>query len=203
LQPEVSGAQAKDDKFQQAYKKLQKEQKNSEQVAILMQQRYHWGDFMAEMRQALLRSEDVARKKLAPQKPGVEAGIWIEQMIANPVLGATSAASPGSVMTPPGRGMMRGMPGEMPGGAVAMPPGQPESTTVTNNTITLVCRAVSLASVESSANKSIAFDVLKEIQNSPLVDTQPTQLSGDISPDDANGTFTFTVNVMLRNPLNF
>ena len=98
---------------------------------------------------------------------------------------------------------MRGTPVEVPGNAAAMPPGQPESTTVTNNTITLVCRAVSLASVESSANKSIAFDVLKEIQNSPLVDTQPTQLSGDISPDDANGTFTFTVNVMLRNPLNF
>jgi hypothetical protein len=205
LQPEVAGAQAKDDKFQQAYKKLQKEQKNSEQVAVLMQQRYHWGDFMAEMRQALLRSEEVARKKLAPQKPGVEAGIWIEQMIANPTLGTTSAASPSPVMTQParGRGMMRGTPVEVPGNAAAMPPGQPESTTVTNNTITLVCRAVSLASVESSANKSIAFDVLKEIQNSPLVDTQPTQLSGDISPDDANGTFTFTVNVMLRNPLNF
>jgi hypothetical protein len=36
-----------------------------------------------------------------------------------------------------------------------------------------------------------------------MVDPQANQLSANISPDDANGTFTFTVNVTLRNPLNF
>ncbi len=45
-----------------------------------MQQRYYWGDFLAEMRRALIRSEDDVEKKLSAQKPGVEVGIWIEQM---------------------------------------------------------------------------------------------------------------------------
>jgi hypothetical protein len=35
------------------------------------------------------------------------------------------------------------------------------------------------------------------------VDPKATQLSANISADDPNGTFTFTVNVALRNPLSF
>jgi len=45
--------------------------------------------------------------------------------------------------------------------------------------------------------------VENEIKNSPLVDAKATQLTGQITTDDSNGTFTFTVNVVLRNPLNF
>jgi type IV pilus assembly protein PilM len=207
LQPEVSVAQNKADKFNQAYKRLQKVQKDSEQVASLMQQRYYWGDFLAEMRQALIRSEDDVKKKLLEQKPNVEAGIWIEQMISSPSLGASSAASPDlnqpmPAMTRNSRGS-RGLPGEGQAAPAPMPQlGQSESTTSTN-TITLVCRAVSLASVDSSASHSIAYAVENEIKNSPMVNPLTTQLSPNISPDDANGTFTFTVNVTLRNPLNF
>jgi type IV pilus assembly protein PilM len=193
LQPEVSGAQAKADKFDHAYKSLQKTQKNADQVAALMHQRYYWGDFLAEMRRALIRSEDEVKKKLAAQKPGVEAGIWIEQMIGNAALGVTPAAS-----------LNPGMPADLRGpGAPPVQPGPTDSAAATNNTITLVCRAVSLASVDSSASHSIAYAVENEIKNSPLVDPSATQLSANISPDDANGTFTFTVNVTLRKPLIF
>jgi type IV pilus assembly protein PilM len=196
LQPEVSGAQAKADKFDRAYKSLQKVQKDADRVAALMQQRYYWGDFLAEMRRALIRSEDEVKKKLAVQKPGVEAGIWIEQMIGDAALGATLAANPNP-----------GMPVDLRGPGA--PPVQPGTTgaagaaAAANNTITLVCRAVSLASVDSSASHSIAYTVENEIKNSPLVDPSATQLSANISPDDANGTFTFTVNVTLRKSLNF
>jgi type IV pilus assembly protein PilM len=205
LQPQVSGLQAKADKFYQAYQRLQKVQKDSERVAALMHQRYYWGDFLAEMRRALIRSEDDVRKKLMAQNPNVEAGIWIEQMVSASGLGASSTASPNLNM--PMTVMPRSSHGShgLPGGDQAAPapmPGQPESTTSTN-TITLVCRAVSLASVDSSASHSIAYAVENEIKNSPMVDPQATQLSANISPDDANGTFTFTVNVTLRNPLNF
>jgi hypothetical protein len=207
LQPQVSGLQAKADKFYQAYKRLQKVQKDSEQVAALMHQRYYWGDFLAEMRRALIRSEDDVKKKLMAQNPNVEAGIWIEQMISAPSLGASSTATPNlnmpmTVTTRYGRGS-RGLPGGDQAAPAPTPqPGQPESTPSTN-TITLVCRAVSLASVDSSASHSIAYAVENEIKNSPMVNPQSTQLSANISPDDANGTFTFTVNVTLRNPLNF
>jgi hypothetical protein len=35
------------------------------------------------------------------------------------------------------------------------------------------------------------------------VDPKATQLTGQITPDDATGTFTFSVNVTPLNPLNF
>ena len=73
----------------------------------------------------------------------------------------------------------------------------------TNNLLTLVCRAVSLTSVDSSANPSIAYAVESEIKKSPMVDPKATQLSANISDADAKGTFTFTVNVTLLNPLKF
>ncbi len=101
----------------------------------------------------------------------------------------------------------RGLPADM-AGRVAPPP-QPTDPNAAaqaganTNGIILVCRAVSLTSVDSSANPSIAYAVESEIKNSPLVDPKATQLSANISPDDANGTFTFTVNVTLLNPPNF
>ena len=53
------------------------------------------------------------------------------------------------------------------------------------STITLVCRAVNLSSVDSAANTDIAYTVLKAFQEDPLFDPKTTQLRGDITPDDA------------------
>jgi hypothetical protein len=78
-----------------------------------------------------------------------------------------------------------------------------QSGSSTNNVITLVCRAVNLTSLDPSANTEFAFAVQNEIKASPMVDAEATQLSPQLTPDDSNGTFTFTVNVVLRNPLNF
>ena len=75
------------------------------------------------------------------------------------------------------------------------------------NSITFVCRAVSLKRTvdESANNKDIAYAVRDEIANSVMVnpDLKATQLVGEISPDDANGTFTITVNVTPAKPLIF
>ena len=90
-----------------------------------------------------------------------------------------------------------------------VPPGQDpnapadQSGSSTNNVITLFCRAVNLTSLDPSANSEIAYAVENEIKNSPLVDPKATQLTGQITPDDSNGTFTFTVNVMMLNPLTY
>jgi hypothetical protein len=91
------------------------------------------------------------------------------------------------------------------------PPPQPTDATAGadtgTNSFTLICRAVSLTlTVDPSAhNKDIAYIVRDEIASSPLVnpDAKATQLVGDISPDDEKGTFTFTVNVTLANPLKY
>ena len=165
-------------------------------------------------RRALLRSEDGIKKKLSAQKPNVEAGIWIEQMIANASLGGASVATaltPAPTVMgefPPG---MRGR-GDVPNryGRGESPPPPPVETAAATpgqegntNMITMICRAVSLTSVDAAANSAIAFAVESEIKNSPFVDPKATSLVGSIVADDATGTFTFTLNVAPTNLPSF
>ncbi len=67
--------------------------------------------------------------------------------------------------------------------------------------IMLLCRAVNLSNVDPSANSEIAYAVENQLKNSPLFDPKTTQLVGNITPDDSNGTFTFGVTISLINPL--
>ncbi len=207
LDPQVSELSSKSDRFKAAYAKLQATQAQATQIATLLQQRYYWGDFLADMREAMIRSETDVRKKLSAQKPDVEVGIWIEQittldalLAANGTPEAAAPAAPQVDTTRYGRmARYRGV------AALPEPAPTPDQTVVqtTNNLLTLVCRAVSLTSVDSSANPSIAYAVENEIKKSPMVDPKATQLSANISDADAKGTFTFTVNVTLLNPLKF
>ena len=80
LQPEVEKWQHRSDVFKKAYGSLQKSQTEADQLSTWMQQRFYWADFMSDMRRAMIRSEDSIKKKLAAQRPGIEAGIWIENM---------------------------------------------------------------------------------------------------------------------------
>lgn len=254
LGPTVNKLRLKSDRFNSAYRKLQNMESEANQITTWMQDRYYWGDFLSDMRLALMRSEDIMRKKLSVQSQGVDVGVWIESMTSESSLGASSSGVPGAQipgmgMAPgagnpygdmPGRGgyggpvpggqVPGGAPGQPPGypgqvppggqtppgmpgmgaypnapgmpGAPGMPPGQNGAVTPTNY-ITLVCRAVNLTSVDPSANSEIAYAVENQIKSSPLVDPKTTQLSGQITPDDSNGTFTFTVNVVPAKPLKF
>ena len=224
LGPQVSTLSHKMDVLKQALGKMETAKKEAGQIATWMQQRYYWGDLLSELRRGLIRSEDDIRKKMAAQKPGVEVNIWIEQ-ITNPNA-PNAGGTPGA---PPMPGMMpgmapgmeryaqaadpryrRGMVAEMPPAAPPPPdatgaaPGTEQANT---NAITLICRAVSLKiTVDPAANnKDIAFAVRDELAASPMInpDAKTTLLVGEISPDDANGTFTFTVNVTPQNPLTF
>jgi type IV pilus assembly protein PilM len=204
LYPTVTTSSAKMDHFKQAVARLNATKKSADQLAEYIQDRFYWGDFLAQLRQALIRSEADVRKKLSAEKPGVDVGIWVEQ-IGMP--GATDASAAGAAPVeaaqtayadPRRRGMAQQAAAPAPDQTA-----QAASTGPATNSITLVCRAVSLTAVDSSANPSIAYAVENEIKNAPMVDPQATQLSPNISQDDPNGTFTFTVNVALKNPLNF
>jgi DUF4097 and DUF4098 domain-containing protein YvlB len=72
---------------------------------------------------------------------------------------------------------------------------------INTNIVALVCRAVDLSRIsgDASANLAIANTVESEIKNSPAVDAKFTTLAGNIAVDEANGTFTFTVNVATTN----
>ena len=183
LEPKVDQVQLKDQQFTTAYGQFQNTQKESDQITSWMESRYYWGDVFVELRRVLIQSEDDMKKKLSAQKPNVEAGIWIEQLTALANSGANGSAS------------------LSPDGTAAQMPGANTST----NTITLVCRAVDLTKFtgDASANNETAFAVESQLKASPMFDPNTTQLSGQIVPDDSNGTFTFGIAITLKNPLKF
>jgi hypothetical protein len=189
LKPKVNQIQEQNDKFDRAYKHLGAAKKEADQVAAWMEQRYYWGDVLAELRRVLICSENDIKKKLSAQIPGTEAGVWIEQMTTLANLQNPGGASPNSPPSPP-------------------PPRTPQAGTLPgaspnqNSTITLICRAVNLSKVDPSANSEIAYAVENELKTSPFFDPKATQLTGQITPDEANGTFTFGIIVALQNPLN-
>jgi type IV pilus assembly protein PilM len=212
LSPKVDEMSRKMEQFKQILSKKDAAKSNADQIAAWMHGRYYWGDFMANLRLALIRSEDDLRKKLAAQKPGAEVGVWIEQMLpANATAGTPTAGGfqPGQMpgQPPPMPGQPQPMPGQLAPGQPAPIPGAPGQTVADTNSITLVCRAVSLKMTvgPDANNKDVAYAVRDQIANSPMVNSDPkaTQLVGEISPDDAIGTFTFTVNVTPLNPLKF
>ena len=188
LEPQVQKLKTKADQFDRAYKKLQATQKEAGQITNWMEERYYWGNVLAELRRVLIRSEDDIKKKLSAIRPGVEAGVWIEQLTLGNTPGP--ATGPGAVPIP--------MPVASPGENEAAPGATPNPS----STLTLVCRAVNLSNIDPSANTDIAYTVLNELQANPLFDPKATQLRGDITPDDATGTFTFGITVGLQNPLN-
>jgi type IV pilus assembly protein PilM len=188
LEPQVQKLKIKADQFDQAYKKLQATQKEAGQITSWMEERYYWGNVLAELRRVLIRSEDDIKKKLSAIRPGVEAGVWIEQLTLGNTPGP--ATGPGAVPIP--------MPVASPGENEAAPGATPNPS----STLTLVCRAVNLSNIDPSANTDIAYTVLNELQANPLFDPKATQLRGDITPDDATGTFTFGITVGLQHPLN-
>ena len=176
LEPQVQEKNRQSGKFDQAYAKLQQSQKDAAQIAAWIQQRYYWADFLAEMRRALVRSEESVKVQFSQKKPGIEAGIWIEQMNM-----ASSSAPTGSVF------------------------GQPVASSANPKSITLVCRAVDLTKVsgDPSASTLIASAAANAIKSSPFVDPNATALAGQATPDEANNTFTFIVNVTPLNPPTF
>jgi len=67
--------------------------------------------------------------------------------------------------------------------------------------VTLICRAVSLTAIDSGANTAMAFALESALRSSPMFDPQATSLQGQIGADDTDGTYTFGVNLVLKDPL--
>jgi hypothetical protein len=177
-----------------------------------MEKRYYWGDVLAELRRVLIRSEDDIKKKLSAEKPGVEAGIWIEQMTMGAVQTAAASRNATAPVQVQNTAEVENADGTTTKAAAPANPASTENPAAvespavagnsTGNTVILICRAVNLSNVDSAANTDIAYAVLKAFQEDPLFDPKATQLRGDITPDDVTGTFTFGITVGLKNPLN-
>ena len=91
----------------------------------------------------------------------------------------------------------------MPSAAASTSP-EPAATNP-KKVITLICRAVDLTKVsgDADASTSIVSAAATAIKSSPMVDPNATALVGQVTPDESNNTFTFTINVTLLNPPTF
>ncbi len=205
LNPEVQRRHEQSNKFSEVNRKREAARQNTDQIAKWMNDRYYWGDVLAELRRVLIRAENDTQKELSlSAKKPVLAGIWIEQMSTMPLAAQGRNTAP-VAMGDPRRGgypppVGLNPPNTPPREAA---PANPETapSNIPEGTINLVCRAVSLSSVDQAANPNIAYALQKELQASPYFDPGTTQLSGEISVDDVTGTFTFGISVMLKKPL--
>lgn len=201
LEPKVAVTQSKSEKFKAAMGRLQDAQKQATQISTWLSARYYWIDVSSELRRILINSEYESQKKLAPAKPNVQVGIWIESLVSDAQLGSGAAApAPQQLFNPGGIGL-RGM----RGGFMPPPPpvaAAPAANAAAGSTMTVTFRAVNLNSVSPSANNDMALEIEAELKASPLFDDKATVLSPNLTTDDATGTFTFVVTVALKNPLN-
>ena len=214
LGPQLQTIQSKVHSLQSALDQLQTTQGAVDQFTAWMENRFYWGDHLAQLRQVLIRSEDGLVKKYAAQyaekhpgqKQGLEAGIWIEQFTMPGAAGNTAAynnpnPAPGAnsaYMADFYRAERAAAP---PPPAAAPAAGAVPVTDQTTNALILVCRAVDLSAVDPSANNEIVYAVERELKAAPLFDPKTVRPPAQISPVDATGTFTFIISVAPTNAL--
>jgi type IV pilus assembly protein PilM len=181
LEPQVAQIQASSQKYQEAKDRLEKVKTEADQIATWMGERYYWGDLFTQLRGALIRAEEEVRQKYDKQMPGLQAGIWIEQMS----VGGGQVVNVNS------------------GDPTATPPADANNQT-NPNAITMVCRAVdlmpALTGVDAAVDNEIVFAIERQLKATPAFDPKSVQTSAQISPVDTKGTYTFTVTVAPSTP---
>ncbi len=190
LNPQVQTRQDLVRRFNTANDRLTEARRQAEQLSAWVNDRFYWSNLLSSMRAALIRAEDDVQKKYMVERPGLQAGVWVEQMLP--------AGSPFAMSANPGTYANSYYPQQ----ANNNPALAANSNT---NGITLFCRAMDLTGMDPDANDvEMVYAVAKELKATPEFDPNSVQPSAQISPvDPATGTFTFTVTVSPANPLTF
>jgi hypothetical protein len=216
VKAEVVPEQQKEVLFNKVRADLKKVEQDKDQIVSWMDDRYYWADVLSEVRQALIRVEQGTKVKLH-----TDAGVWLEQMTSatpKPEGDQSAAPGPAPVMSAAEGaaaeafkrryGLDRGAPQPPPpdaGAPVGVRSKKAKAAAGTNEiaTVTLAFRGVSLTGVsgQPEANKGIAYDVLKELQSSPVFDAEETKTPTDVTLDEQTGTFTFSIVAQLKRPL--
>jgi type IV pilus assembly protein PilM len=217
VKAEVVPEQQKEVQFKKVYHTdLKKVQQDVRQIVGWIEDRYYWADVLSGVRQALIRVEQGTKVKL-----GTDAGVWLEQMTsaaprpegeqmggagATPVLSAADMAA--QEVFRKRYGLDRGAPSAPPAESGAGAGGRTKKAKAAGDTneiatVTLAFRGVSLTAVsgQPEANKGIAYDVVKELQSSPMFDADETKTPTDVTLDEQTGTFTFSIVAALKPPL--
>jgi type IV pilus assembly protein PilM len=172
---------ARQSDFSNAYARLKSTQQELNRLTTWVEARYYWANVMSELRRVFIQSERIAHEKLK-----TETGVWIEHFLT---------VSPRVEARPTNVGGTPVEEGGSPAGAV--PASGASSSSV--SWITLVCRAVSLQDI-TDANTTIIYTLEKQLQACPMFDSSKTGLTGNVVSDEAGGTFSFSMVVLLKHP---
>jgi len=222
----VADQQRKSDQFKAAFGTLKKAQQDVNQTVNWLDDRYYWGDVLAEVRQILIRVEDITRNKFR-----TDTGVWVENFNSagelaggvdpngNPIqssaapmnpdggearYGASRFAGVGEGAPPPSRYGGEARYAETPRPVPIQPiGGAGAGGTNELGSMNILFRAVSWKNLFPEANIETAQDVLNEMKASPLFDPddKATHFVGNISQDDPPGTFTFRIMAKLKRPM--
>lgn len=205
------------DPLDQQMQRLQAEQarlkrltEEASQLGLWMEDRLYWGQIFSELRRVLLETERATKGKL-----GVDAGVWIYELLttdrATPVaeeVAEESTPRSSFVMDP----ILARRYGLIPAGAPqgegaaegasptpAAPKAKAANSTNEIVVLNLEIEAVNLKSAAS--NSDLAYELERRMKESLMFDGDGTQLSGNITQDDAATTFKFPLKVKLKRPI--
>jgi hypothetical protein len=221
IAPTIQQLTGKEQRFKRAHGDLKKTLTDLDQQAGLLEQRFQWVDIAKELRDALMRTEEATKLKF-----GTDTGIWVETVSSfSPVGGAAMDFGGGGAAATPTAPQRYGSQEMdevyrrryMPQAAEATPPPPPPpppaegvATTVpgalpsNSNQVAVIkisCRAVDRNSVNPGANSQTAYVLDNELKQSPLF--SDVRLDAQITDDPTTGTFTFGINLVLKQPLKF
>ncbi|MDB6017742.1 MAG: Type pilus assembly protein PilM [Pedosphaera sp.] len=198
LKADIQPLQNRATAFNKAHGDLKNSQKDAQQIASWIEDRYYWGDVMTELHNVLLQVESETGNSLH-----TSTGVWIERFISDPTADSQATLNPNGGMMDPMMNMNRGQPTGDPATVQLGPDGQPLPVKPATNdvgVVTLQCRAVNLTGT-ASANTDIAYALERALKEDAMFSKDETHLAGNINVDETTGTFTFGMTLKLKKPI--
>ncbi len=179
--------------LKKAQNDLKKTQGEADQYVSWIEDRQYWPELLTELRRVLQQTE---RNTFRPGQP---TGVWIENLGIQ-----TDVPPPKTEEANPEEPAPEEPGTAQPHSRVPTPAEAAVAGTNEVAYLKLTCRGVNLNSVSPSANSDLAFALARELQASPLLDKEGTQLTGTLEPvEDSAVTFNFGVTLKLKRPLKF
>lgn len=212
----ISPFQAKESELKGAIGKLRTAQQEIEQLGTVLSNKLYFVEFLSELQRVFETTEQKTRR------PGVETGIWVEEMrmggIADTATGAefggvvasaADAAAAASEATQNTEAMERmakryGMAYRRMMGA----PAEAEATTTAAPTVSnevhvvnLTCRGISLRRISPRANLDFVSVLADELKGSDFFVSTNTGVTGSLDENESIPTFKVGVTLQLKRPI--
>lgn len=206
---------AKEQQLNGANATFKRTEEDATQYRNWLSAKHRWVEMFGELRRAVLAAEEKSKP------PGVDVGIWVESLrmgsVAKEFAEANTEEAPAEEEKPQQYrmspelmkryGLMPQGPaaGEEAGGEAAADGGAAKTKKSANTNevaeISLVIRAVNLASLSPTANLQISAALEQELKASPLFDPATTKLGKQPTPEENAPTFSFELTLGLKNPI--